>query len=99
MQLSMHSHMLAYGILIFRLRRGRYGRFSTRRVWRLTSNICLYREGTHCLPIWAGISWLENTMSKMLLELAHQLTMAGEPFVLATVVWCEAPTFAKPGAQ
>ena len=38
-------------------------------------------------------------MSKTLLELAHQLTEAGEPFVLATVVWCERPTSAKPGAQ
>ena len=38
-------------------------------------------------------------MSKTLLELAHQLTVAGEPFVLATVVWCERPTSAKPGAQ
>ena len=38
-------------------------------------------------------------MSKTLLELAHQLTKAGEPFVLATVVWCERPTSAKPGAQ
>jgi xanthine dehydrogenase accessory factor len=38
-------------------------------------------------------------MSKTLLELAHQLSEAGEPFVLATVVWCERPTSAKPGAQ
>lgn len=38
-------------------------------------------------------------MSTTLLELAHQLTEAGEPFVLATVVWCERPTSAKPGAQ
>ena len=38
-------------------------------------------------------------MSKTLLELAHQLTEAGESFVLATVVWCERPTSAKPGAQ
>src|SRR5438874_11928236 len=43
--------------------------------------------------------FLEDTMSKTLLELAHQLTEAGEPFVLATVVWCERPTSAKPGAQ
>jgi xanthine dehydrogenase accessory factor len=34
-----------------------------------------------------------------LIELAYQLTLAGEPFVLATVVWCERPTSAKPGAQ
>ncbi len=38
-------------------------------------------------------------MSNSILELAYQLTQAGEPFVLATVVWCEAPTSAKPGAQ
>lgn len=38
-------------------------------------------------------------MSNALLELAYQLTQAGEPFVLATVVWCERPTSAKPGAQ
>src|SRR3989440_12816520 len=38
-------------------------------------------------------------MSNTLLELAHRLTQAGEPFVLATVVWCERPTSAKPGAQ
>src|SRR5438876_5519766 len=43
--------------------------------------------------------FLEDTMSKTLLELAYQLTQAGEPFVLATVVWCERPTSAKPGAQ
>jgi xanthine dehydrogenase accessory factor len=34
-----------------------------------------------------------------LLELALKLTQAGEPFVIATVVWCERPTSAKPGAQ
>jgi xanthine dehydrogenase accessory factor len=38
-------------------------------------------------------------MSNTLLELAYQLRQAGEPFVLATVVWCERPTSAKPGAQ
>ncbi len=38
-------------------------------------------------------------MSKSLLELAYQLTQAGEPYVLATVIWCERPTSAKPGAQ
>ncbi len=38
-------------------------------------------------------------MSRTLLELAYQLTQAGEPFVMATVVWCERPTSAKPGAQ
>src|SRR5438067_13898124 len=38
-------------------------------------------------------------MSNSILELAYQLMQAGEPFVLATVVWCEAPTSAKPGAQ
>src|SRR5207247_5162803 len=38
-------------------------------------------------------------MAESLLELAHKLTQAGEPFVRATVVWCERPTSAKPGAQ
>ncbi len=38
-------------------------------------------------------------MSDSLIELAYQLTRAGRPFVLATVVWCERPTSAKPGAQ
>src|SRR5713226_4105127 len=38
-------------------------------------------------------------MAENLLELAHKLTQAGEAFVLATVVWCERPTSAKPGAQ
>jgi xanthine dehydrogenase accessory factor len=38
-------------------------------------------------------------MSQTLLELAYQLTQAEEPFVIATVVWCERPTSAKPGAQ
>lgn len=38
-------------------------------------------------------------MSNAILEFAYQLTQAGEPFVLATVVWCERPTSAKPGAQ
>lgn len=38
-------------------------------------------------------------MSQTLLELAYQLTQAGKSFVLATVVWCERPTSAKPGAQ
>jgi xanthine dehydrogenase accessory factor len=38
-------------------------------------------------------------MSQSVLELANQLALAGEPFVLATVVWCERPTSAKPGAQ
>ena len=38
-------------------------------------------------------------MSNTILELAHRLTQTGEPFVLATVVWCEKPTSAKPGAQ
>ncbi len=41
----------------------------------------------------------EDTMSHSLLGLAYQLTHAGEPFVVATVVWCERPTSAKPGAQ
>jgi len=38
-------------------------------------------------------------MSKTLLQLAYQLEQAGEPYVLATVIWCERPTSAKPGAQ
>lgn len=38
-------------------------------------------------------------MPDSLLEAAYQLTRTGKPFVLATVVWCERPTSAKPGAQ
>lgn len=38
-------------------------------------------------------------MSDSLIELAYQLTHTGKPFVWATVVWCERPTSAKPGAQ
>jgi len=38
-------------------------------------------------------------MTDTLLELAYTLTKAAEPFVLATVVWCERPTSAKPGAR
>src|SRR5258707_10685892 len=38
-------------------------------------------------------------MSDSLLEAAYQLTREGRAFVLATVVWCERPTSAKPGAQ
>ncbi len=38
-------------------------------------------------------------MSKAILELAHKLTQEDKPFVLVTVVWCERPTSAKPGAQ
>ncbi len=38
-------------------------------------------------------------MSHLLIELAHQLTQTEEPFVLATVIWCERPTSAKTGAQ
>ena len=34
-----------------------------------------------------------------LLDFAQELTQARKPFVLATVVWCERPTSAKPGAQ
>src|SRR6266516_3904923 len=40
-----------------------------------------------------------DSMAENLLELAYRLTQADEPFVLATVVWCERPTSAKPGAQ
>jgi xanthine dehydrogenase accessory factor len=39
------------------------------------------------------------TMSDTILDLAYRLTQSGEPFVLATVVWCERPTSAKPGAK
>src|SRR5947199_4215645 len=38
-------------------------------------------------------------MARPLLDLAYQLTQAGKPFIMATVVWCERPTSAKPGAQ
>jgi xanthine dehydrogenase accessory factor len=38
-------------------------------------------------------------MANTILELAHKLTQEHKPFVLATVVWCERPTSAKPGAQ
>jgi xanthine dehydrogenase accessory factor len=38
-------------------------------------------------------------MARPLLDLAYQLTQVGKPFVIATVVWCERPTSAKPGAQ
>ncbi|HEX7733945.1 MAG TPA: XdhC family protein [Ktedonobacteraceae bacterium] len=38
-------------------------------------------------------------MLDSLLEEAYQLTREGRSFVLATVVWCERPTSAKPGAQ
>ncbi len=38
-------------------------------------------------------------MSDTILDLAYRLRQAGEPFVLATVVWCERPTSAKPGAK
>jgi len=34
-----------------------------------------------------------------LLDFAQELAQARKPFVLATVVWCERPTSAKPGAQ
>jgi len=40
-----------------------------------------------------------DAMSDTLLDLAYQLARAGEPFVVATVVWCERPTSAKPGAR
>jgi xanthine dehydrogenase accessory factor len=38
-------------------------------------------------------------MADIILDLAYRLTQAGEPFVLATVIWCERPTSAKPGAK
>lgn len=37
-------------------------------------------------------------MTDPLFELACALAKAAEPFVVATVVWCERPTSAKPGA-
>jgi xanthine dehydrogenase accessory factor len=50
-------------------------------------------------PLFTHHFFQEDTMSNSLLDLAYQLTQAGKPFVLATVVWCERPTSAKPGAQ
>src|SRR6516165_5539295 len=41
----------------------------------------------------------KDIMSNTILELAHKLTQEDKPFVIATVVWCERPTSAKPGAQ
>jgi xanthine dehydrogenase accessory factor len=38
-------------------------------------------------------------MSDTLLDLTYRLAQAGEPFVVATVIWCERPTSAKPGAK
>jgi xanthine dehydrogenase accessory factor len=38
-------------------------------------------------------------MSDTILKLAYQLTQAGEPYVLATVVWREQPTSAQVGSQ
>jgi xanthine dehydrogenase accessory factor len=38
-------------------------------------------------------------MLENVLKLAQRLEMARKPFVLATVVWCERPTSAKPGAR
>lgn len=38
-------------------------------------------------------------MTDTLFELACALEKAAEPFVVATVVWCERPTSAKPGAR
>ncbi len=38
-------------------------------------------------------------MNETLLELALRLSKAREPYVMATVVWCERPTSSKPGAQ
>jgi len=40
-----------------------------------------------------------TTMADDLGALAHRLSQAGEPFALATVVRCERPTSAKPGAK
>ncbi|WP_069803180.1 XdhC family protein [Thermogemmatispora onikobensis] len=38
-------------------------------------------------------------MPENVLKLAQRLEQARKPFVLATVVWCERPTSAKPGAR
>ncbi|HZR39053.1 MAG TPA: XdhC family protein [Ktedonobacteraceae bacterium] len=38
-------------------------------------------------------------MPHAILDFAYQLLHNQEPFVLATVIWCERPTSAKPGAQ
>ena len=38
-------------------------------------------------------------MADPLIDVAADLQRRGEPFVLATVVRCEAPTSAKPGAK
>src|SRR4030095_15648025 len=38
-------------------------------------------------------------MAEPLIDVAADLQRRGEPFVLATVVRCEAPTSAKPGAK
>ncbi len=38
-------------------------------------------------------------MQDSLLEAAYHLARESKPFVLATVVWCDRPTSAKPGAQ
>ncbi|WP_052889640.1 XdhC family protein [Thermogemmatispora carboxidivorans] len=38
-------------------------------------------------------------MPENMLKLAQRLEQARKPFVLATVVWCERPTSAKPGAR
>ncbi len=38
-------------------------------------------------------------MFQSIMELALELTQAGKPFILATVVRCDRPTSAKPGAQ
>lgn len=46
-----------------------------------------------------GVTPPRGAMPDDILGLAHALTQAGEPFVLATVVRCEPPTSAKPGAK
>src|SRR6266853_3855206 len=51
------------------------------------------------VPPWKPSFPKGNTMTDILLELAYNLTRASEPFVVATVVWCERPTSAKPGAR
>src|SRR5579863_1489059 len=73
---------------------------------RLTLCFVVYGRGIPLRIPWTPLAtdftdypFQEDTMSHSLLDLAYQLTQSGEPFVIATVVWCERPTSAKPGAQ
>src|SRR5690349_5604116 len=78
---------------------GRSGTSSPRKGY-LRINTLLRGEGessTHLSPRMAFFRRMH--MSEALLALAYKLTQNREPFVLATVVGCERPTSAKPGAQ